>query len=74
MKMNFELLVNLLENSLNDLENLSKMDISKLIIDRLIFLIYCGYVPPVMKYMSKLCTRSAIDMSLIRYFIVEVVL
>jgi len=55
-----------------DMENLAEMEIKKMLVDRLVNLLSRGYVLPVVKYMA-LCWRNTdTDISLIRYFVTEV--
>merc|ERR1712240_451901 len=55
-----------------DMENLATMEIKKMLVDRLVNLLSRGYVLPVVKYMAQCWRNGDTDISLIRYFVTEV--
>lgn len=55
-----------------DMENLAEMEIKKMLVDRLVNLLSRGYVLPVVKYMAQCWRNTDTDISLIRYFVTEV--
>lgn len=68
----FDLIVTLFESKQDDLEILVQLEVKKMLIDRMINLLTRGYVLPVVKYMRNCWSRGDTDISLIRYFVTEV--
>jgi len=50
--------------------NIQKLDLKKMLIDNIIFLMQCGYVIPVLRYIQQWAPKT--DHSLVRHFIVQV--
>ncbi|XP_052861929.1 negative elongation factor D [Anopheles cruzii] len=66
------LLIKLFESKQDELEILVQLEMKKMLLDRMINLLACGCVVPVVKYISQCCIRGDTDISLIRYFVTEV--
>uniref|UniRef100_A0A182IAW1 Uncharacterized protein n=1 Tax=Anopheles arabiensis TaxID=7173 RepID=A0A182IAW1_ANOAR len=66
------LLVRLFESKQDELEILVQLELKKMLLDRMVNLLARGCVVPVVKYISQCCTRGDTDISLIRYFVTEV--
>uniref|UniRef100_A0A182JQG4 Uncharacterized protein n=1 Tax=Anopheles christyi TaxID=43041 RepID=A0A182JQG4_9DIPT len=67
-----QLLMRLFESHRNELEAYEQLKVMKILLDRMVHLLVCGYVLPVVKYLRKCYSRCNTDMSLIRYFVKEV--
>lgn len=68
----FDLIVMLFESKQDELEILVQLEVKKMLIDRLINLMTRGHVLPVVKYMRNCWSKGDTDVSLIRYFVTEV--
>jgi len=68
----FELFVQLFEKHYDSLEILAQLEIKKMLLDRLVNLLSRGYVIPVVKYIKSCWEKTDTDISLIRYFVSEV--
>jgi len=66
------LFTSLFENSYGDMEILAALEIKKMLVDRLVNLLARGCVLPVVKYMAECWSSTDTDISLIRYFVTEV--
>ncbi|KAK3862731.1 hypothetical protein Pcinc_031435 [Petrolisthes cinctipes] len=66
------LLVDLFESEFQDLEILVQLELRKMLLDRMVNLLSRGCVLPVMKYIKNCSTKGDTDISLIRYFVREV--
>lgn len=67
------LMVQLFESKQEDLEILELIELKKMLIDRMVNLLSKGYVVPVVSYMKQCWQKGDTDMSLIRYFVTEVI-
>lgn len=67
-----DLLIRLFESKQDELEILVQLDMRKMILDRMVNLLTRGCVVPVVKYIKQCCARGDTDISLIRYFVTEV--
>ena len=67
-----KLLIRLFESKQDELEILVQLELKKMLLDRMINLLTCGCVMPVVKYIKQCCTKGDTDISLIRYFVTEV--
>lgn len=67
-----DLLVTLFESPAEDLDVLVYMEVKKMLIDRMVHLLSKGFVIPVISYMKSCWSRQDTDVSLIRYFVTEV--
>jgi len=67
-----ELYMDLFEGSYGEMEILAILEIKKMLVDRLVNLLSRGCVLPVVKYMVKCWQNTDTDISLIRYFVTEV--
>ncbi|XP_065572172.1 negative elongation factor D-like [Artemia franciscana] len=68
----FKLLVNLFESRQDELDVLVQLELRKTLLDRMVNLLSRGYVVPVIKYIKQCFQRCETDVSLIRYFVLEV--
>lgn len=66
-----ELLIELMEIEPEDMEVLQQLQIKRVIIDRMVHLVSKNYVIPIIKHMRKCWQKQDIDVSLIRYFVTE---
>ncbi|XP_042865780.1 negative elongation factor D-like [Penaeus japonicus] len=66
------LLIELFESEFQDLEILVQLELRKMLLDRMVNLLSRGCVLPVMKYIKSCYTKGDTDISLIRYFVREV--
>ncbi|KAL7634199.1 UNVERIFIED_CONTAM: hypothetical protein RMT77_015528 [Armadillidium vulgare] len=66
------LLIQLFESEQSDLEILVQLELRKMLLDRMVNLFSRGCVIPVMKYIKTCCEKDDTDISLIRYFVREV--
>ncbi|KAG7163908.1 Negative elongation factor D-like [Homarus americanus] len=66
------LLIELFESEFQDLEILVQLELRKMLLDRMVNLLSRGCVLPVMKYIKSCSTKGDTDISLIRYFVREV--
>ena len=66
------LLIELFESEQSDLEILVQLELRKMLLDRMVNLLSRGCVLPVMKYIKVCFTKGDTDISLIRYFVREV--
>ena len=69
-----DLLVRLFESRQDELEILVQLEMRKMLLDRMVNLLTRGYVVPIVKYIKQCWQRGDTDISLIRYFVTEVVL
>lgn len=67
-----ELFIQLFEATYEALEILAQLEIKKMLLDRLVNLLSRGYVIPVVKYIRACWDSTDTDVSLIRYFVREV--
>jgi len=67
-----ELFIQLFEAHYESLEILAQLEIKKMLLDRLVNLLSKGYVIPVVKYIKRCWENTDTDVSLIRYFVREV--
>lgn len=67
-----ELLIDLMEIEPEDMEVLQQLQVKRVIIDRMVHLVSRNYVIPVVKHMRKCWQKQDTDVSLIRYFVTEV--
>ncbi|GLV33783.1 TH1 [Carabus blaptoides fortunei] len=67
-----ELLVQLFESKQDELEILVQLEMRKMVLDRMVNLLSAGYVVPVVKYIKQCWQKGDTDISLIRYFVTEV--
>jgi len=67
-----KLFTTLFEGSYGEMEILAALEIKKMLVDRLVNLLSRGCVLPVVKYMSQCWQNTDTDISLIRYFVTEV--
>uniref|UniRef100_A0A6B2EC94 Putative negative elongation factor d-like protein n=1 Tax=Phlebotomus kandelakii TaxID=1109342 RepID=A0A6B2EC94_9DIPT len=66
------LLIRLFESKQDELEILVQLEMRKMLLDRMVNLLTRGCVVPVVKYIKQCCQRGDTDISLIRYFVTEV--
>jgi len=66
-----ELLIELMDIELEDMEVLQQLQIRRVIIDRMVHLVSRNYVIPIIKHMRKCWQKQDLDVSLIRYFLTE---
>ena len=66
------LFISLFESEQSDLEILVQLELRKMLLDRMVNLLSRGCVIPVMKYIKTCCEKDDTDVSLIRYFVREV--
>lgn len=67
-----QLLVQLFESEQTELEILVQLELRKMLLDRMVNLLSRGCVIPVMSYIKNCCEKDDTDISLIRYFVREV--
>ncbi|XP_050295137.1 negative elongation factor D [Anthonomus grandis grandis] len=67
-----ELLIRLFESKQDELEILVQLEMRKMVLDRMVNLLCSGCVVPVVKYIKQCWQRGDTDISLIRYFVTEV--
>lgn len=67
-----ELLIDLMEIEPEDMEVLQQLQVKRVIIDRMVHLVSRNYVIPIIKHMRKCWQKQDTDVSLIRYFVTEV--
>lgn len=67
-----DLLVRLFESKQDELEILVLLEMRKMVLDRMVHLLCCGCVVPVVKYIKQCWQKGDTDISLIRYFVIEV--
>ncbi|KAJ8897124.1 hypothetical protein PR048_002470 [Dryococelus australis] len=67
-----QLLVRLFESKQDELEILVQLEMRKMLLDRMVNLLSRGCVVPVVKYIKQCWQRGDTDVSLIRYFVTEV--
>ena len=66
------LYINLFESPQDDLDVLVQLEMKKMLLDRMVHLLSRGCVVPVINYIKNCWARQDTDMSLIRYFVTEV--
>lgn len=66
-----ELLVQLMTIEPEDMEVLQQLQIKRVIIDRMVHLVSRNYVIPIIKHMRRCWQKQDMDVSLIRYFVTE---
>ncbi|XP_074034316.1 negative elongation factor complex member TH1 [Leptinotarsa decemlineata] len=67
-----DLLIRLFESKQDDLEILVQLEMRKMVLDRMVNLLCSGFVVPVVKYIKQCWQKGDTDISLIRYFVTEV--
>ncbi|ESN92288.1 hypothetical protein HELRODRAFT_157967 [Helobdella robusta] len=67
----FQLLVQLFEFQFADIDDIFRLNLKKTILDRLVHLISCGYVLPVISFIHDCWKGANTDVSLIRHFVTE---
>ncbi|GJQ68196.1 TH1 [Trypoxylus dichotomus] len=67
-----DLLVRLFESKQDELEILVQLEMRKMVLDRMVNLLCSGCVVPVVKYIKQCWQKGDTDISLIRYFVTEV--
>lgn len=67
-----QLLIQLFESKQDELEILVQLEMRKMLLDRMVNLLSRGCVVPVVKYIKQCWIRGDTDISLIRYFVTEV--
>ncbi|XP_066249409.1 negative elongation factor D [Euwallacea similis] len=67
-----DLLIRLFESKQDELEILVQLEMRKMVLDRMVNLLCSGCVVPVVKYIKQCWQRGDTDISLIRYFVTEV--
>lgn len=67
-----ELLIELMEAEPEDMEVLQQLQVKRVILDRMVHLVSLHYVVPVLNYIRKCWQKQDTDVSLIRYFVTEV--
>jgi len=68
----FELLVHLFEATFVELDVLVQLDFKKTVLDRMVHMLSCSYVHPILKYIKKRWEQQDTDVSLLRHFVFEV--
>jgi negative elongation factor C/D len=66
------LLVQLFESSFAELDVLVRLELKKMLLDRMVHLLSCGCVLPVVVYINACWKKGDTDISLIRHFVTEV--
>jgi len=66
------LYINIFEAHYDELEVLAQLELKKMILDRMVHLLSKGCVLPVMNYIKNCWEKGDTDISLIRYFVIEV--
>lgn len=66
------LLIRIFESKQDELEILVQLEMKKMLLDRMVNLLTRGCVVPVVKYVKQCCQKDDTDISLIRYFVKEV--
>ncbi|CAG7833536.1 unnamed protein product [Allacma fusca] len=67
-----DLLIKLFESKQDELEILVQLEMRKMLLDRMVHLLTKGCVVPVLKYIKQCWDKGDTDVSLIRYFVMEV--
>ncbi|XP_056316483.1 negative elongation factor C/D [Danio aesculapii] len=67
-----QLLIKLFETEHSQLDVMEQMELKKTLLDRMVHLLSRGYVLPVVGYIRKCLEKLNTDISLIRYFVTEV--
>lgn len=67
-----DLLIELYETPHDDLDVLVQLEVKKMLIDRMVHVLSRGCVVPVVNYIKSCWQKQATDVSLIRYFVTEV--
>ncbi|KAM5135370.1 negative elongation factor C/D [Mantella aurantiaca] len=67
-----QLLIKLFETEHSQLDVMEQMELKKTLLDRMVHLLSRGYVLPVVTYMRRCLEKMDTDISLIRYFVTEV--
>ncbi|NXW43191.1 NELFD factor, partial [Nyctiprogne leucopyga] len=67
-----QLLVKLFETEHSQLDVMEQLELKKTLLDRMVHLLSRGYVLPVVSYIRKCLEKLDTDLSLIRYFVTEV--
>ncbi|KAF5276517.1 hypothetical protein FQA39_LY06586 [Lamprigera yunnana] len=67
-----DLLIRLFESKQDELEILVQLEMRKMVLDRMVSLLCAGCVVPVVKYIKQCWQKDDTDISLIRYFVTEV--
>lgn len=71
-KVALDLYIELFEKQYEEMEVLAQLEVKKMILDRIIHLMSKDYVIPVLNYINKCWKSGDTDISLIRYFVIEV--
>lgn len=66
------LLIRIFESKQDELEILVQLEMKKMLLDRMVNLLTRGCVVPVVRYIKQCCQKDDTDISLIRYFVKEV--
>jgi negative elongation factor C/D len=69
-----QLFIQLFESKQDELEILVQLEMKKMLIDRMVNLLSRGCVVPVVSYIKQCWQRGDTDISLIRYFVTEVII
>ncbi|XP_054154370.1 negative elongation factor D-like [Oppia nitens] len=67
-----DLYIQIFEEQQEELEVLAQLEVKKMLLDRMVHLLSRGCVVPVINYIKQCIDRGETDMSLIRYFVCEV--
>jgi len=67
-----DLIVKLFESKQDEVEILVQLEMRKMLLDRMVHILVLGHVIPVLKYMKHCWSSGDTDISLIRYFVTEV--
>lgn len=67
-----ELYITIFEAQYDEMEVLAQLELKKMFLDRIVHLLSKGYVIPVMNYINNCWQKGDTDISLIRYFVIEV--
>ncbi|XP_072270595.1 negative elongation factor C/D [Pyxicephalus adspersus] len=67
-----QLLIKLFETEHSQLDVMEQLELKKTLLDRMVHLLSRGYVLPVVTYMRRCLEKMDTDISLIRYFVTEV--
>lgn len=67
-----QLLIKLLETEYPELDAMKQLKVKKTLLNRMVHLLSCGHVLPVVAYIRRCLEKLDTDLSLIRYFVSEV--
>lgn len=68
----FSVLTKIFEFHFSDIDDMHRLNLKKMILDRLVHLLSCGYVLPIIAYLHNCWKELSVDVSLIRHFVTEV--